>query len=206
MLLDLLTLKNKYNIKTDGIIHVGGHFGKEIDQYKSIFPSVKIEIFEPHPETFKVLKKKSLEFNDVNCHNIGIGSCENKLKLYCETSNEGQSNSLLKPKIHTLQYPNIVFTKTTEVDIKPLDSYCFGEEFNFLNMDVQGFELEVLKGAIKTLKHINYILTEVNNKELYENCCLVSDLDNFLINFGFKRTDTNWEGVTWGDAFYIKNI
>jgi hypothetical protein len=78
-------------------------------------------------------------------------------------------------------------------------------EYNFINMDVQGYELEVMRGAMNTLDKIDYIISEVNKEELYENCVRVDRLDNFLSKFGFKRVETNWEGVTWGDALYIKD-
>nr|WP_094675987.1 FkbM family methyltransferase [Hydrocoleum sp. CS-953] len=78
------------------------------------------------------------------------------------------------------------------------------ENYNFLTIDVQGYELEVLKGSRETLKNIDYILTEVNPDELSENCARVEQLDEFIGRFNFQRVETNWEGETWGDAFYLK--
>ena len=78
------------------------------------------------------------------------------------------------------------------------------ENYNFITIDVQGYELEVFKGGQETLKNIDYIITEVNRDELYENCARVEHLDDFLLQFDFQRVETNWEGETWGDAFYIK--
>jgi hypothetical protein len=61
-----------------------------------------------------------------------------------------------------------------------------------------------LKGGIKTLATIDYILTEVNRDELYENCTRIEQLDSFLETLNFQRVETHWEGGTWGDAFYLK--
>ena len=71
-------------------------------------------------------------------------------------------------------------------------------------MDVQGYELEVLKGATESLKHIDYLMCEVNRAEVYEECCMIDELDSFLSNYNFKRVETTWDGITWGDAFYVK--
>jgi hypothetical protein len=71
-------------------------------------------------------------------------------------------------------------------------------------MDTQGYELEVLKGAKKTLKKINFVYTEVNNTEVYENNALIEDIDKFLEKYNMVRVETDWMGTTWGDAFYIK--
>ena len=81
------------------------------------------------------------------------------------------------------------------------------EDIDLLNIDTQGYEMEVLKGSRKLLSQgIKYIILEVNKKELYEGCPLVKDIDNFLKKFGFVRTDTHYwmDSYSWGDAFYIK--
>jgi hypothetical protein len=55
---------------------------------------------------------------------------------------------------------------------------------------------------------MDFIVSEVNIEELYEGCCLIDDLDSYLLNFDFKRVKTIlWDNgsVGWGDALYIKN-
>jgi hypothetical protein len=71
-------------------------------------------------------------------------------------------------------------------------------------MDVQGYELEVLKGASKFLSHIQFIYCEVNRAEVYEGCPMIEEIDQFLGEYNFERVDTNWAGDTWGDALYVK--
>ncbi|MGD1699178.1 hypothetical protein [Dapis sp. BLCC M229] len=61
-----------------------------------------------------------------------------------------------------------------------------------------------MKGSRETLKNINYILTEVNRDELYKNSARVEELDEFLGEFNFQRSEISWEGETWRDAFYLK--
>ena len=76
--------------------------------------------------------------------------------------------------------------------------------YNFLNIDVQGYELEVFKGAFESLKNIDYIISEVNRDEVYENCPHIDELDKYLFQLNFKRVETDWAGDSWGDALYIK--
>ena len=52
---------------------------------------------------------------------------------------------------------------------------------------------------------IDYIISEINRDEVYENCAKVEEVDIFLGQFGFERVETDWAGYTWGDALYIKN-
>ena len=47
-------------------------------------------------------------------------------------------------------------------------------------------------------------MTEVNRVDVYKNCAKVDELDEFLKSFGFIRVETTWDGITWGDALYIK--
>jgi hypothetical protein len=121
-----------------------------------------------------------------------------------EQANKGMSNSLLKPAKHLEQYPSIQFTETEEVEVWQLDEIVkhLGFSGNLLVMDVQGYELEVLKGATDTLRHIDYLYCEINRDEVYEGCAKVWELDAFLN--GFTRVETSWQGGSWGDAIYIK--
>ena len=75
---------------------------------------------------------------------------------------------------------------------------------DFLAIDVQGFELEVLKGAAKVLGNVNNLIVEVNRTEQYKNCALINDLDTFLKPFNLSRIETEWYNNTedWGDALY----
>ena len=203
MLLDFNKLHHKYNMKIDGVIHIGAHFGQEYEIYKK-YNIRDIIFFEPLPHTFETLKKNI--GNNAILVNKALGNITGQIEMYIETANQGQSSSILKPEIHLQQYPWIKFIAKVRVDIMKLDDYNFGEKkYNLINMDVQGYEMEVLKGSFETLNKIDYIICEVNRAEVYQNCAKVEELDQFLNNYGFQRVETNWEGGTWGDAFYIKN-
>lgn len=209
MLLDYLQIKTKYNMNITGIIHIGGHYGEELDTYVQDANVKAIALFEADPDNYKVLEEKvntiDKKGKEIYAIKKGLGPFTCEMTLFKETGNQGQSNSVLKPKLHTQQYPGIVFNDEVKIKIDPLDRYECGPIFNFINMDVQGFELEVLRGARQTLKHIKWIVSEVNRDEVYENCARVEEMDEFLAKFGFQRVETNWAGMTWGDALYVKN-
>jgi len=197
MILDLKRIQTQYNLNIKGIIHIGAHYGQEYEFYKKL--GVKdLLFFEPIPECYEITKKnvKGIVINKA------LGNFNGKAKMYI-ASNKGVSSSLLKPYLHKVQYPKITFDKTIEVDVARLDDILEdAERYNFISIDVQGYELEVFKGSIKTLKNIDYIMAEVNRGELYENCVQVDELDKYLKDF--MRFETNWIGKTWGDAFYIR--
>ena len=76
--------------------------------------------------------------------------------------------------------------------------------FDTLVMDVQGFELEVLRGATTTLQGIERIRTEVNVQEVYAGCARIEDLDEFLTDFARVETDLHGPEGAWGDAVYVR--
>lgn len=200
MLLNLQKIKNKYNMNISGIIHIGAHHGEEYNLYNSLnIP--KILFFEPLHSNFQILISKVPK--DI-CFKIALGSCECDVEMFVEEANQGQSSSILEPELHLLQYPHIIFNKKEKVKMKTLDSFNFSKDYNMINIDVQGYELEVFKGALTTLNNIDYIITEVNRANVYKNCCRVQELDEFLGKYGFSRMETSWDGMTWGDAFYAK--
>jgi FkbM family methyltransferase len=203
MLLNLIELKEKYNLNIKGVLHIGAHFGQEYDVYEKL--SIKnIVFFEPLPHVFEKLK-----------HNIGdkavlvntaLGNMEGEVVMNVEHANQSMSSSILQPNIHLTQYPHIRFNDKETVKITKLDNFIEDKDkFNFIMIDVQGYELEVFKGGSEYLKHIDYIMSEVNKDEVYKGCPMVGELDEFLSDYGFKRVETTWDGITWGDAFYIKN-
>lgn len=204
MLLDLISLIKKYNMKIKGVIHIGSHYGQENNLYNSIDIKNRI-FFEPLNSNFSFLEK-----NIEPTHTLvkkALGNENKKVSMYVEKQNSGQSSSILKPKLHLTQYPNIVFENTEIVDMIRLDSFEKDlTDYNFIVIDVQGYELEVFKGAEKTLQNIDYIISEINRDELYENCTKIEQLIEFLSTYGFEFVESNWVGGTWGDGLFIKKV
>ena len=72
--------------------------------------------------------------------------------------------------------------------------------YDTMHIDVQGYELEVLKGAVASLASIDEITVEVNRAELYEGCPMAEEIIMFLEDQGFALITIEWMGGTWGDC------
>ncbi len=198
MIFDLEKLAEKYSLNIKGVIHIGAHNGGEFPVYQKLGIEYML-FFEPLAEAFSKLQSRVKGM----AVNLALGNYNGNGTMH--VADNGQSSSLLEPHIHKFQYPDIKFDKLQEVKIKKLDDYLPDiYPYNFINIDVQGYELEVFAGASKTLGNIDYIITEVNNDELYRNCARVGQVDSFLSYYGFKRVETAWAAINWGDAFYMK--
>lgn len=193
-----------YNLKISGVLHIGAHWGEEAELYAK--QGVKNMIFfEPIKSNYYKLLAALPKDNRIRTFNMALGNSEGYMTMYVETWNKGQSCSLLEPELHLTQYPHITFDDKELVKVDRLDNIAFDRTvYNMINIDVQGYELEVFKGATETLHFIDIIYAEVNRDEVYKGCARVEQLDSFLAGWDFERVKTEWVGTTWGDALYLK--
>jgi FkbM family methyltransferase len=200
MLITLDRIIADFKLEIKGVLHIGAHYGEEYEDYIKAGVSNMI-FFEPIKSNFDKLVKGAA----CRSYQIALGNYTGNKVMFVETANQGQSCSVLEPGTHLSSYPSIVFDKREIVAMDKLDNIAFNRaDYNMINIDVQGYELEVFKGASETLKHIDIIYTEVNFNEVYKDCCLITSLDNHLAEYGFKRVLTDSSPGTWGDALYLK--
>ena len=109
---------------------------------------------------------------------------------------------------HSQEHPHIIYVDKIHQKSLTIDTFFERNnidpaKFNFWNFDIQGAELMALKGATKSIQYAKAIYLEVNEKELYENCGLINEIDNFLLQYNFKRVFTSMTEHGWGDALYV---
>lgn len=203
MTLPFEQLVKEYNLNIKGIIQLGAHYSEELPIFQSLGISDFVFI-EPLPHAFKIIQEKTKDIPGAILYNVACSNEEGQMEMFVDSTNEGQSSSLLEPKLH-LEVANwVVFDRRETVEVKKVDNLEFDRsKFNCAILDIQGAELKALQGAIETLPYIDIIYTELNYTELYSGCCLVEDLDKFLAEFGFKRVASDGNGH-WGDGLYIK--
>lgn len=193
----------KYPIRN--VVHVGANIGEELDTYASNKVE-RVMFFEPRPEAFQMLSDRCEQyknfFKELIIHNIALGTSEGTIQM--NLASNGQSSSILKPKLHLESHPNISFNGTQEVRITRGDKIIMpGTPIDLLHVDVQGYELEVFKGLGKCLNYVRVIESESNIRELYEGCSQVGEVDKFLSEKGFTRTFTpDMSQWGWGDCIY----
>ena len=185
-----------------GVIQIGSHYAQEYPEWKAM--GIKDFIFfEPIRSNYDKLIEILPQSDSIKVFNLALGNQTGEISMYVETANMGQSCSILKPKIHLLQWPTITFDSTEVVKIDKLDNIEYDRSlYDYICLDVQGYELEVLKGAVESLKSINELFVEVNNVELYENCAMFEDIIGFLRKNGFKLMEVDWVGITYGNAIF----
>jgi len=200
-----------------GVLHVGAHRGEEAEDYEKAGVKQVLWI-EGNPELMDELKKNT-EKRDMNQFYLGVCLSDKDEDVTFNVANNGQSSSILELGTHAEMYPHIKYTKSVTMQAYRMDGVVrdFGsvkdkdatfniDDFDFLNLDVQGAELKVLRGFGNLLSKptLKAIYTEVNFEHVYKDCCLVEELDNYLLDFGFKRILTAAPEGTWGDSLYAR--
>lgn len=213
MLINVSELKQRFDIKVDGILHIGAHTCEELKDYLSlgVDPACVIWI-EAQPQLVEQNKKENPQ---LNIYQALIDVEDNKQVCFHVTKNDvtgdSQSSSILEFGSHAKSHPQVKIANTVHMITSRMDSVIKRNnipmhKINFINLDIQGVELRALKSMESYLPHIDYIYTEVNTEEVYKGCDQMDDLTQYLSTFGFKLADSRiYKEYGWGDAFYIKN-
>jgi FkbM family methyltransferase len=206
MLINFKDIVNRYG-KPNGIIHIGAHLMEERDAYLSYGLNNTIWV-EANPNIYLDIKY----INDINtnekCFNYAISDKDDEVVNF-KITNNGQSSSILDLELHSFYYPSITVIETLNVKTKRMDTLIKEnnlkiENYDFLNIDIQGAELLALKSFGNLLNDVKFIYTEINTNKLYKDCALVGEIDDYLLKYGFNRIETVMTQVEWGDALYIK--
>jgi FkbM family methyltransferase len=212
MIFDLNSVEKHTGIKITGAIHVGAFLGEELSQYRSLGLTNTI-LFEPQRKLFDIVNFKCIVKE--KAFNVALGSEENVVGMFISdreggvSNGAGASSSILAPKKHLTEHPEVTFPSKESITVKRFDKFIQENgvdisKHNLLNIDVQGYELEVLKGMGEELNKIQLIIAEVNRDEMYEGCPMIEDIDEYLEKFGFQRIAVQWQSESWGDALYSK--
>ena len=166
--------------------------------------------FDPDPEECSRLKEKYPWHAFVP---LALDS-ESGHKPFWMTENP-ECGSFYKPDQSILEngFAGHRITRQTEVMTISLDEWMAvnrpGQSVHLLKLDTQGSELDILKGAVKTIDKTLWVIVEVEFHPLYERQPLFSNVDLFLRQHGFNFW--NFGGVNyrqgqmmWGDAYYFK--
>lgn len=162
------------------VIDVGGNIGiMGLFARNIIGTTGKVYAFEPNYEIRQnYLDNVALnKYNNVFVYPFALGEKKSKNKLHViDETNSGMSTIAVDE--------NTTVYNTMQIDIVQLDSFFESENIkkvDFIKIDVEGYELEVLKGAVKTIeKYKPILLIEIDDKLLQRNQTNPSHIFSFL--------------------------
>ncbi len=147
-------IKPKVKVKENSfnLINVGANNGQYCDLLISLFGTlishVNIYLFEPQEECVATLKKKYKDFSNIYINGIGLGEEEDKKAMFSEKNGSVQASIIKNPFLKN------EIQRT--ISITTLDSFCEVnsiKKIDCLIMDVEGYEMNVLKGSENLIKN-----------------------------------------------------
>jgi len=192
------------NIHITGSFHLGAHECEELEFYNNLgLKNDDVVWIDAIPS--KVIEAQNRGIPNV--YNAVITDADDEEVVF-NISNNVQSSSVLEFETHSQEHPWVVYVDKLKQKSITIDTFfernnIDSSKYTFWNFDIQGAELMALKGATKSIKYAKAIYLEVNEKELYKNCGLVTEVDAFLSQYNFKRVLTSMTCYGWGDALYI---
>jgi len=206
MLITIKELIQRFKITITGILHIGAHECEEMNSYLE-HNITNVYWVEAMQNKVDMMKSRGI----VNIYQ-GVIDEEDGKEISFHITNNGQSSSILEFGTHSTSHPQVHVTEvqqlvTTRADTLIVNNNIPISTINFLNLDIQGVELRAIKSMEQYLSHIDHIYTEVNTEQVYKDCNLMQELDEYLHQFGFKRIAQKiYTQFGWGDAFYSKCV
>ena len=132
------------------VFDVGANQGEYTRLLADHFPAATIYSFEPSPRTFAMMQDKVTGLRQVRTFNFGLSSEAGEIELFTNAEGSG----LASVHQRRLNHFGIKFDQSERVEMRQLDQFCDEQQIDaidFLKLDVEGHELEVLKGAERRL-------------------------------------------------------
>ena len=203
-------IKGKINTDTPIIIDAGANVGNITALFQQQYKCPTIYAFEPIPELTEGLQKRFEGHANIYIIPKAVGA-ETKTISFNLVNNLVSSSifpvSDIKKHYHG---EKVGIKQILNVNMVRLDEALNGiDGIDILKLDLQGYELEALKGCGDLLKDIKIVTTEIEFVPLYESQPLFGDIDIYLRSNGFKLLNlyelwTQQDGqLTAGDAVYL---
>ena len=192
------------------IYDVGANIGTWTLLAKAIIPQSKIHAFEPLKMFHDKFNQEIQDIPDIVLHKVALGDEPDVLNM--QVTSYPDASSLLEIGDATKDYFGIVKDREELVDVVCLDEYVSKFNLplpNLIKLDIQGYELQAMRGAEKCLNHATFIICEVSLVEFYKGQALFPEIISFLSdrNFMLHAFGANTpigQKVSQTDVLFIK--
>ncbi|MBI2811927.1 MAG: FkbM family methyltransferase [Candidatus Melainabacteria bacterium] len=193
-----LDLIARFMPKNPVIFEAGAYGGSDTLLFAQRWPDATIISFEASPTTFNTFSMLTAGVPNIRGYNLAVSTYNGKAKFYLSDNDVG-SSSLLPS--HDNQFKEGYKGPEIIIDCVILDDWCSMnsvDHIDFMWLDLEGMELQVLRSSPKILSSVKVIYTETNFQEFRKGMTQYNELKTFLEKSGFKllahRYLENWQG------------
>ncbi len=172
------------------VIDVGANRGQFALVARHRFPSASLLCFEPLPKARERLERALCGPFNVQIFPYALGRTSGTA-TFRVTTDDDSSSILPTTSIQRSLSPGSTLDYETQVEVKRLDDVIDVQQLPrpiFMKIDVQGTELDVLRGASALAELVDDILVECSFLELYEGQALAADVIDFLNGWGLRMS------------------
>ncbi len=209
--IDLIHDLNQIILKDNPLIFdVGANIGQSIEMFKGIWKNAIVHSFEPSNKLFNILKTHKYD-KTIFLNNTAVGSQIEK-RVFNLNQKSGLNSFLDLDPSEENRFRNKEVIAKEETLIDTIDSYILKNNITYIDLlktDTQGFDFEVLKGAIKTFseKKVHSILIEINFLPMYIGQAKSGEIIDFLSanNFnlvGLYEVSRRGNSIAWCTALF----
>lgn len=187
--------------KNATIVEAGTYDGEDTRFFGHHFRKGKIYGFEPVEELYVRSIENTSQYKNVSIEKKALGEKNEKKSIYISnvSGRTSASSSLRTPKEHLTFHENVKFSAKQEVEVVNLDSWCDENKISkldFMWLDVQGSEYDIIKSSPKIISNTKYLYCEVSLMEMYEGTILYDKFKDNMKQIGF---DVVFEELPWED-------
>ena len=149
----------------------GPHQGESIAFFREVFETCEIHSFEPDPSNFEVLTSRAAAAG-TRAHRLAISDHVGEAAFFQQDiSHLGGLAPINAASKDSLGYAKRASNSSITVPVTTIDQFCEDQgidRVDLLKVDVQGFEGEVLAGAVRTLRNVDAVMVEISLYDFYD--------------------------------------
>lgn len=212
-LMDLILPKILKNGSRKIIFDIGANIGDYTENLSKRFLEANIYSFEPNPYAFQVLNRRFGATENVIKNNFALGATRGKDNLFFYSADKTTGHASINLKVFELHKRTDL--NSSEINIETIDNFCSDnniDRVDFMKIDTEGFEYNVLLGAKKMINsgQISFIQFEFNEMNITSRIFL-KDFYDLLPGYEFYRLKQNClfplkEYSSKEEVFIIQNL
>jgi len=178
------------HFKINKVFDIGANVGQYAEAIREVGYTGEIISFEPIKNIFQILEQKACGDDNWNCENYALGDSDEETAINIAGNAAAASSSMLEMlPAHLESAPTSGYTGTEKISVKRLDavfSNFYTKNDNiYVKIDAQGFEKNILDGALNSMNDIKFFQVEMSLIPLYKDSLDYLEMIDFLTAKGY---------------------